>query len=332
MTLSGRAIALTAGLLSTLAPGAVLSQVADPGRIDRDLRGQWDFRDVAFSGCFEQTECFALGITITAERRQNDGATWMPAQLYWDPVDGIGVMAGGQNDEIDFDERVLVTFEGSKGGTANIDRIWLSDIFVGEDQRYGNSDPAGPDDVEVAVIQTMFAGTMLSEDLVDGADVLPPDPFNAEVVAGFEPGSDLFRRVIVQEEIITVLVPSPDETGRMQMLSFPISDLDEEKLALFEGIETVEIDLADILAGFNDVPFNAAGSANADLIDDVLEDLARLQEIRQQASETRLVSSISNGELGVEMDESLDVEVLVFMAVLGGSNDYSIAGIVQAAP
>ncbi len=327
---SARAAFLSLGLAAIMVPGVALSQADEAGLIDRDLRGHLDFRDVAFAGCFEQQECFAWGATIRAERRGIDGVSWVPAQLYWDPVDGIGVMAGGQNDEIDFDERVLVTFEGVKGGTINIDRVWLSDIFIGEDERYGNSDPAGSDDVEVAVIQSMFAGTLLSEEIVDGADVLPPDPFNEEVIAGFAEGADLLRRIIVQGDTITVVVPSTDDGTEMQLLSFPISEVDEDKLFLFEGIETTEIDLADILAGFNDVPVNLAGTANAELIDQILEDLAELQSIREQAEETRLVSSVSNGELGVDMDDTLDIETLIFMSVLGGSNDYSVAGIVQA--
>ncbi|WP_207204421.1 hypothetical protein [Jannaschia sp. CCS1] len=318
------------GLAVIMAPTIALPQDEQPMLIDRDLRGQWDFRDLAFSGCFEQTECFALGVTITGQRRDEDDVTWVPAQLYWDPVDGIGVMAGGQNDEIDFDERVLVTFEGSKGGTVNIDRVWLSDIFIGEDERYGSNDPADPDDVEVAVLRSLFAGTLLDEQRVDGADVLPPDPFNEEVIAGFEEGADLFRRIVVQNDTLTVIVPGTAAGEEMQRWSFPLSDIDEERLALFEGLETVEIDLSNILAGFNDVPFSTAGTANAEMINDILDDLAELQAIREQAADTRLVGSVSNGELGVEMDEALDVEVLIFSSVLGGSNDYSVAGIVQA--
>ncbi|MEM8627134.1 MAG: hypothetical protein AAGF32_04260 [Pseudomonadota bacterium] len=300
--------------------------------IDRDLLGNWDFRDVAFSGCFEQPQCVALGLTITAERRGNDGETWVPALLYWDPVDGIGVMAGAQNDEIDFDERVLVTFEGMKGGTASVDRIWLSDLFIGEDQRYGSRDPAGSEDVEVAVIQSSRAGSILNERLVDGADVLPPDPFNAEVGAGFVESADLLRRIVIQDGMITVVIPSADPSAEPRLLSVPLSEIDEEKLALFEDIETVEIELGDILPRFNEAPFNAAGTTNAQLIEQLLTDLAELQNIRQQAEETRLVSSVSNGELGVEMDETLNVDELIFMSVLGGSNDYSVAGIILASP
>lgn len=315
---------------------ALITQMAaaqsdEPGLIDRDLSGQLDFRDVAFADCFEQPQCTVFGVNIVAERRAADGETWVPAQLYWDPVDGIGVMAGGQNDEIDFDERVLVSFQSvDKSGTINIARVWLSDIFIGEDDRYGNSDPAGADDVEVAVIQSMFGDTMLREDIVDGADVLPPDPFNEEVVTEYTEGDDLYRRIVIRDNEITVLVPATDEITEAQLISFPITEVDEDKLALFEGIETVEIDLVDILAGFNGTPFNEAGSANADLIDAILDEIAELQAIREQAEDTRLVSSVSNGELGVEMDVSLDIETLVFMSVLGGSNDYSVAGIVQS--
>lgn len=317
--------------LAAAVPQLALAQAEEPGLIDRDLSGQLDFRDVAFAGCFEQPQCLALGVTITAERRDMDGETWVPAQLYWDPVDGIGVMAGGQNDEIDFDERVLVSFQSAgKGGTINIARVWLSDIFIGEDERYGNSDPAGADDVEVAVIQSMYGNTMLREDLVDGAEVLPPDPFNEAVVAGYTEGDDLYRRIVIRDDAINVVIPSTEEAAQPRLVSFPISQVDEDKLALFEGIETVEIDLVDILAGFNEAPFNDAGTANAEFIEAILAELAELQSIRDQAAETRLVSSVSNGELGVEMDAALDIETLVFMSVLGGSNDYSVAGIVQS--
>lgn len=321
---------LPISLLALAAAGSVAAQTDESGLIDQDLRGNLDFRDTSFADCFEQSECTAQGVTITAERRANDGETWITAQLYWDPVDGLGVLAGGQNDEIDFDERILIRFEGTKGGTVNIDRVWLSDIFIGEDERYGNSDPAGPDDVEVAVIQSLFAGDLVDEAIVDGANVLPPDPFNEEVVARFEEGGDLFRRVIIQDTSITVVVPSSDDGGEMQLLTFPISEVDEAKLDLFEGIETVEIDLADILEGFNDVPFNVAGSTNANFVEELLDDLAALQDLRARAEDTRRVSSVSNGELGVEMDPEIDVETLMFMSVLGGSNDYSVAGIVQA--
>jgi hypothetical protein len=320
---------LTAGALSVAASGPAISQAEDPGLIDRDLQGQLDFRDVAFAECLGQSQCSVNGITVTAERRDLDGESWVSAQIYWDPVDGFGVMGGGQNDEIDFDERLLITFEGTKGATVNIERIWLSDIFIGEDERYANSDPAGPEDVEVAVIQSFFAGTMVNEALADGANVLPPDPFNEDVAARFLEAGDLLRRVVIQGETILVAVPSDNDGPATEFLSFPITAVDEEKLDLFEGIETVEIDLVDILAGFNDVPFNLAGTTNADFVQETLDDLAQLQEIRARAEENRLVSSVSNGELGVDMDASIDVDMLIFMAVLGGSNDYSVAGIVQ---
>lgn len=332
MILSVRSYFLSIGLAAIMTPAIASAQTAQPTRIDSDLRGQWDFRDTAFSDCFEQTECFALGVTINGERRDEDDVTWVPAPLYWDPVDGIGVLAGGQNDEIDFDERVLITFPGTKDGTVNVERIWLSDIFIGEDERYGNSDPSSPDDVEVAVIRSWFAGDLLYEARVDGADVLPPDPFNEEVIAGFAEGADLFRRVIFQNDTLTIIVPPTEDGEELQRWSFPIGVIDEERRALFEGLDTVEIDLTNILSGFNDIPFSSAGSANAEFVNQILDDVAELQAIRAQAADTRLVGTLSNGELGVQMDNDVDVEVLIFTSVLGGSNDYSIAGIVQALP
>jgi hypothetical protein len=325
-----RLIAPTCALAMPLLVSPASAQDGDPGLIDRDLRGELDFRDVAFSDCFEQPQCSAQGVTVTAERRAEDGETWVSAQIYWDPIDGFGVMAGGQNDEIDFDERLIIRFDGTKGGTVNIERVWLSDIFIGEDDRYDNEDPAGNEDVEVAVIQSLFANALVDEAIVDGINVLPPDQFNAEVVAGFDDGGDLFRRVVVQGGSISVLVPSNTDDGAFELVSFPIGEVDEAKLDLFEGIETVEIDLVDILSEFNDVPFFPGGSENANIIENLLENAEALQAIRENASSNRLASSVSNGELGVQMDNTVDVETLVFMSVLGGSNDYSVAGIVQA--
>lgn len=320
--------ALGATLL--LAPDVALSQSGDFAAIDEDLREQLDFRDVAFADCFEQPTCTVLGLTITAERREVDGETWVSAQIYWDPVDGFGVIAGGQNDEIDFDERLLVTFEGIKGGTVNIERAWLSDIFIGEDERYGNNDPAGNDDVEVAVIQSMWAGSMVAEEIADGANVLPPDPFNAEVMADSREDGDLLRRVVINDQMISVIVPERSDSGAMDELRFQISEVDDAKLELFDGIETVELALTDVLVGFNDAPVYFGGSFNAEVMEENITDREALQELRESVEETRLVSDVSNGELGVAMDPSIDVDMLVFMSVFGGSNDYSVAGLVFA--
>lgn len=310
-------------------PNAALAQVGEVAPIDQDLRGNLDFRDVAFEACFGQQQCFAQGVTITAARRETDGVTWTTAEIYWDPIDGLGVLGGGQNDEIDFDERLTVTFEGTKGGTVNIERVWLSDLFIGESERYSSSEPADSEDVEVAIIQSFFANEMVSEAIVDGTNVLPPDPFNAEVIAGHREDGDFFRRIVVQDGMMSVDVLSARGTGPQEMLRFPIGEIDEERrLDLFEGLETVEVDLTDILAGFNDVPFYPAGTVNADIIASVLDEQEALLSINRAAQQNRVVSSVSNGELGVDMDVSIDVETLVFMSALGVSNDYSVAGIV----
>lgn len=320
---------LPLGILLMFAATPALSQGNGQQPIDADLRGQLDFRDVAFESCFGQQQCFAQGVTITAERRAADGLEWIAAELYWDPLDGFGVMGGGQNDEIDFDERILVTFEGTKEGTVNVERVWLSDIFIGEDQRYGTIDPAGAPDVETAVIQSTFANEVVAEVIVDGLNLLPPDPFNAEVVPGFQEDGDLFRRIVIRDDVIAVVVPSDGATEEQELLSFRITEVDEDKLGLFEGVETVEIDLAEILAGFNDVPFYVGGTVNAEIIADLLDNPATLRGLSDDAAENRVVSSVSNGELGADLDSTVDVETLVFMSVLGGSNDYSVAGIVM---
>ena len=58
-------------------------------QIDTELASGIDFRDLAFSGCLNQTECSVGSVTIIGQRRLDQNAEWLSAPIYWDPIDGI---------------------------------------------------------------------------------------------------------------------------------------------------------------------------------------------------------------------------------------------------
>jgi len=314
------------GLLLATVPSYATAQEAAAALIDQDLSEQIDFRSLAFGLCFSQPTCTVEGVTITAERRDVAGDGWVPALIYWDPMDGLGVLEGGQNDEIDFDERLTVSFNGLE----TVERVWLSDLFIGEDRRYGSYDPAGDPDVETAGIQFMRGEAIVSDMTVDGMNILPQDPFDQIVSSQFREDGDLYRRIVVRDNVISVVAPGANSWGRTELLTFPIDEIDEDKLAIFEGIETTEVDLTDIILGFNDVPLFSAGSHNANVILAALNDEALLQSLRDTAEDGRVVGSRSNGELGVDITPATPATALSFVSVFGGSNDFSVAGIVLA--
>ena len=86
------------GLLLATVPSYATAQEAAAALIDQDLSAQIDFRSLAFGLCFSQPTCTVEGVTITAERRDVAGDGWVPALIYWDPMDGLGVLEGGQNE------------------------------------------------------------------------------------------------------------------------------------------------------------------------------------------------------------------------------------------
>jgi hypothetical protein len=94
------------------------------------LTPQVDFRDVEFSGADRQTSFASsfegVGFTISASRLTDGGTE--DALLWWDAVDGIGIRGGMQQDEIDSDEFLSITFDQVIG----LSHIFLSDLFTGE--------------------------------------------------------------------------------------------------------------------------------------------------------------------------------------------------------
>jgi len=292
--------------------------------IDIELAGNLDFRAESFGACFGLPSCVVGGITISAERREDQSAPWMPAKLYWDPIDGFGVQDGGQNDEIDFNERLVVAFEQPRG----IARIWLSDLFISEDLRYGSSQAdivtGRPEDAEYAAIAFQIGGETVGNMTVSGLSRLPWAQFNQEVDLRFREDGDLRRRIVINNDVITIVVPGNDI-----VLRAPSAAGDVEKQGLFEGLETVEIDLTEILAEFNNAPLFEAGTTNFDIVRAIVENPDNLAEITRIAQNKRTSILMSNGEVGFDVDPSMIVDQLVFTAPFGPSNDFSVAGIVE---
>lgn len=311
-------------------------------QINQDLAGQLDFRDTAYRVCFDQPSCSVNGITVMAERLGPGGGDWVPAGIYWDPVDGFGVLGGGQDDEIDFDERLTVRFAEPRF----IERVWFSDLFVGEHRHYGQrltvAEPPS-EDVETAGITLSVGARVISTMTVDGRLALPEMPFNERIWSAFTEDGDLQRRVVIVGDVIQVSIPSVTEDGRDMFVTVPIGEYDAEKLAIFEGVETVEIEFASLLPAFNNAPVYAAGSRNATMIEELLDNLQALESMRlaaidghgalapQQVSLGGQPSAGTvNGEVAVDTGAATLVTSISFFAPFGTSNDFSVAGLVDA--
>jgi hypothetical protein len=292
-------------------------------QIDIELASAIDFRDLAFSGCLDRTECSVGSVTIIGQRRLDQNAEWLSASIYWDPIDGIGIQDGAQNDEIDIDERVLVRFTEK----SNLDRVWLSDLFISEDRRYGSSQTdlidGEPEDAEVAGLSFLADGTELLNITVSGESRLPWAQFNQEVDVRIREDGDLRRRIVVNDDVVTVVIPGDDLT-----LQTPVGATDDEKQGLFDGLETVELDISDLLAEFNNAALFEVGTKNFELINAIAQDPDNLAEMLRVAQEKRTSIQMSNGEVGFDVDPDMTVEEIAFFSPFDASNDFSIAGIV----
>lgn len=304
-------------LMGTSLPAQNLAQ------IDAELAAGIDFRLPAFSECLGQTECTVGDLTVLAQRRLTQDSDWISAPIYWDPIDGLGVEDGAQNDEIDIDERLLVRFETPQ----TLDRIWLSDLFISEDGRYGASGTdlvtGQPADAEIAAISFAIDGVEIVNLTVAGQARLPWAQFNQEVDLRFREDGDLRRRIIVNDEIVTVMIPGVDI-----VLQTPTGETPEDKQGLFEGLETVELDLTELLAEFGDAPLFEQGTENFEIVRAIAEDPDSLAEIIRVAQDKRTSIRMSNGEVGVTIDPTMVIDEIAFAAPFDASNDFSVAGVV----
>lgn len=314
-------------IFTVLVATGAMTGMAPAATIDAQLAQQIDFRDGAYAECLNRQECSVAGLTIRAERRDDQNSPWFGASLYWDPIDGLGVQDGAQNDEIDIDERLIVTFDEP----TVVKRIWLSDLFVSEDLRYGTYGaerllPELPADTEVAGVSFFDGDIELISLAINGEDRLPWASFNQEVDVRFRENGDLRRRIIVNEDTIRVMVPGDDLVFTAP--TEPLEQDEEKKNTLFEGLETVELDITDILQEFSDAPVFAVGSRNFEIIRAISEDPENIERLLQVAREKRDTIRMSNGEVGHDVDLGLKATSLSFFAPFSASNDFSVAGII----
>ncbi|MDC0739504.1 hypothetical protein N6L24_14540 [Cognatishimia sp. SS12] len=299
-------------------------------QIDSELRQHIDFRALLFRACLGEHECTVGDITLRALRLNDDNESWRQATIYWDPIDGIGVQNGAQNDEIDFDERLEIRFASAQ----TVAKVWYSDLFHSEDRRYGSFATdrveGEPEDAEIAGMTMIAAGQEINTDTYSAQDRLPWAPFNQEVSARFEENGDLRRRVIIQDDLVTVLAPSGTGDQEDLLLQNEIGKIDKEKKAIFEGTETFEIDLAGILTEFHGTNLFAFGTNNYEQVQSVADNETELNNLRLVAERKRQTIQMSNGEVGVDLSDATGLDGLDFFAPFDASNDFSIAGIVLA--
>lgn len=312
-------LAATTALTSSLALSAAAQSVATQS-IDEALDGQLDFRRTAYAVCIDLPTCEVAGVTVTAERQVGDGDVWVPATLYWDPVDGFGVQGGNQNDEIDVDERLVVEFSSP----VQTRGIWLSDVFISEAGRYQTVN-ANAEDAEVADFEMFRGNAPVLQARMSGQIDLPRDPFNGLFPEAFVEDGDLLNRLLIGTDNISIYMPDPDGTG---VVTLPLGDIDREKQAIFAGVETVDIPIAELLGGATNITVFKAGSENAARILAARDNLASLEKLRIDATNARRVGSIPNGEIGWYSGNGIAVDRIVFTSEPLTSNDYSIAGIV----
>ena len=301
---------------------------AGSAAIDQELAGYVDFRAYDYAACLGQSECTVGKLTLHAERFDVDTSLWVDAPIYWDPVDGIGVQDGAQNDEIDFDERIIVSLTGS----ADLKSVWLSDLFHTEDRRYGSSGTDrvldAPEDAEIAAISVALGDVLVGSYTTIAEDRLPWASFNQEVHPRFLERGDMRRRVVINDELSTLVVP--DENRSMLLArEFELGNVDEEKKAsLFEGLDTVQVDLTEILAEFHQAPLFASGTMNFQLIKEIAESSDAAAAMRKRAETKRVSINMSNGEIRWSLDAPVQADSITFLAPFDASNDFSVAGIV----
>lgn len=319
---------LTTFLCAALLPAAAVA--ADQNIINTELADAIDFRSVEFAVCEDQTSCTVGPITISAERQPSVDADWEETKIYWDPVDGLGIRDGGQNDEIDFDERLTISFSEP----VTVAKFWLTDLFLEEDGRYTTTRTEEVTDaienVEIAGYELIRDGESILIAEVEGTTKMPWQSFNMRVVTGLRESGDLRRRVIIREQNAVLIVPEPDNDRTEIVLNLPFNDMDEKKKAIFQGVDTIEVDLTDILAEFDGAPLFLQGTHNYERLKAILENPAELERIRKKAISMRTISNLSNGELGVGLASPTEVDSVRFFAPFNSSNDFSVAGLILA--
>lgn len=297
--------------------------------VEADLTNGVDFRQIEWRACFRASQCKIGGVEIIAEARSSDTQDWEPAQLYWGPIDGFGVIGNGQDDEIDFNERIILNLDEARP----FEGIWFSDIFVGEIQRYLGLETraARNEDHEVARFALEHTdGTQYLVDL-DGLTPLPPDSFNRSVDAEtFVDDGDLHARLLVNGPTVALELPSRDDDGNRRLIDFKLGDIEEGKLSLFEEGDELAYDFDEVFADGVILSLQTDLQHNARQVENTLNDPEALMAWGSSAREGREERLISNGEVGAFWDKPMPLSRIEFYAPMGTSNDYSIAGLALA--
>ena len=300
--------------------------MAEPmAEIDAQLAGQIDFRADAFQGCMDKQSCTVGDITASAYRRTAEDADWVVARLYWDAVDGLGVLDGGQNDEIDFDEKIVVSFASPK----TVKTIWLSDLFISEEARYSGVS-LNDEDSETAEVEMRMAGATAMQMRITGNVDLPNTSFNEDISKAYVEDGDLLTRLVMDQDTTNIVVPGLRENGEAGAIRAQIGQIDKDKLEIFAGVPTVEVDISTILANAKGMPVFPTGKHNEQQVARMLLSPSQIADLRKSAEAGRVIGTKSNGEVAGVLPSPVTTDELVFATPIETSNDYSIAGLVLA--
>lgn len=310
----------------------------DPAIIDRELADQLDFRTNDFALCFGVPMCEVNGVTVQAYTKPSNERDWEEGLIYWDPVDGLGIMQGGQDDEIDFNERLQITLSEPQ----MIDRIWLSDLFIGEGARVEDRIADAEVDqedidpeievVETAAIELALANQIRRELRVTGDRWLPNIEFN-EIVDGTkaQTGEDLNFRLVISGNELQLVFVSRSLSGDRELDRIKIGEVDPDKEALFDDQEELIYDLSEIFEPGEIVQLVSILQVNGRRILSVFEDKDSIQlfdEYRDGAEATRTLADVTNGEVSIVLNEPVESDGMLFYPTTGSSNDFSVAGVV----
>jgi hypothetical protein len=297
--------------------------------LDTELSEGIDFRDLAFRACFQSDECEVNGVKVRAETRRSENAPWEPALIYWDPIDGLGVLGGGQDDEIDFNERILIQTPKPLA----ISKVWLTDLFSGEITHYRGLNPAVPRDVDYEAGRILF--TADASDALEielrGLQDLPETPFN-ELVDGavFIEAGDLHYRLLIEDGSALLSFPLIDEDGERGQRVVKLNTIESGKLNLFSDGDELDYDLDDVFGEDEVIELFPIGEHNAKAMASIVNETDRLSNMSSAARVRRDVGDIENGEVAVQLLVVAETNEMIFYAPAGTSNDFSVAGLVIA--
>ncbi len=305
-----------------------------PGLIDAELQTSVDFRDLVFQSCYERSSCEVGNFSISATRLDAQSGEWIPAKIYWDPIDGFGVLEGGQDDEIDIDERLTVNFAKAKVVRA----IWYSDLFAKEHVRYQklarSRSVEGTASAKVSRnYETAFATfskvvgqeeTFLTTGVVD----LPDREFNEIVDASiFDTGGDLRKRLLLEAEEPKILAGTQEAVGQSNDRAVLTLAVDPSA----NKAKNVQLDNEPYALAFSarsPLPWTSGQTSNSKKFDKHIGDHSKLQELFSYSGALRLAGDVSNGEISQTVSPGIWTKQIVFSAASATSNDYSIAGLV----